>query len=262
MTTDRETLARTFDRTADLYDEARPQYPEALFDDLARVSGGDAGARVLELGCGTGKASVALARRGYRLTCIEPGPNLAQVARRNLAAFDAKIITSSFEEWPLEPGAFDIVAAATSWEWMDPALKFAKAAAALRPGGCVAIFSNAQVESQDPDGFWVRCQEVYGRHAPHMLDPKWRTMADLPRSIDQRFVGVGLEEAGVFVYPWVEAYDTDRYIKVLQTFSNHIALAEDVRAALLRDMATLIDQSFGGVVEKHWFSTLELARKP
>jgi SAM-dependent methyltransferase len=262
VTRDRVALARTFDRSASLYDEARPGYPAQLFEDLMRLSGVSRGARVLELGCGTGKASLPLAQRGLSLTCLEPGPNLADVARRNLAGLDAEVLTTSFEEWPLQPEAFDIVAAATSWEWMDPAVKFEKAVHALRPGGCVAIFSNGQVEEQDPDGFWVQCQEVYRRHAPHMLDPAWRTLDDLPQHIDPRFLALGLEEAVVPVYSWTEAYDTERYIKVLQTFSNHLALPDAVLAALLEDMAALIETRFGGVVVKHWFTTLELARKP
>ncbi len=260
MTRDRITLARTFDRSAALYDEARPGYPDALFDDLVRLAGVAAGGRALELGCGTAKASVPLAERGLRLTCLEPGENLAAVARRNLAGFDAEVLTTTFEDWPLEPAAFELVLAATSWEWMDPELKFEKAARALTPGGCVAIFSNWQVETPDPDGFWERVQVLYRRHAPHMVGP-WQTMASLPVAIDPRFAALGLEEVAMLRYPWVEVYDTARYLKVMQTFSNHIALADEVRSALLADVAALIDRDFGGSVTKHWHTVLELARR-
>jgi SAM-dependent methyltransferase len=260
MTGDRVALGRTFDRSAELYDEARPGYPDALFDDLVRLAGVAEGGRVLELGCGTGKASVPLARRGLRLTCLEPGENLAAVARKNLAGFDAEVLTTTFEDWPLEPAAFELVLAATSWEWMDPEVKFAKAARAVKQGGCVAIFSNWQVETPDPDGFWDRVEEIYMRRAPHMVVP-WQTMASLPIAIDPRFAAVGFEEVAILRYSWVEDYDTERYLKVMQTFSNHIALPDDVRAALLADVAALIDRDFKGSVTKHWQSVLELARK-
>jgi len=98
MAQSRESLARTFDRAAALYDVARPGYPDALFDDLVRLSGMPPGGRVLEIGCGTGKATLPLARMGYRLLCLEPGDNLVAVARRNLAPFpDARVLTTSFE---------------------------------------------------------------------------------------------------------------------------------------------------------------------
>lgn len=48
----------TFDQVADLYDRHRPGYSEALFDDLARWSAIPDRARMLEIGCGTGQASV------------------------------------------------------------------------------------------------------------------------------------------------------------------------------------------------------------
>src|SRR5437762_2398315 len=61
----REPLRRTFDSTAERYDAARPAYPEELFDDLVDLTGLQPGARLLEVGCGTGKATLPLLRRGF-----------------------------------------------------------------------------------------------------------------------------------------------------------------------------------------------------
>src|SRR5260370_5272782 len=107
---DREKLKGTFDQDSDLYDKARPNYPEPIFDDLVAIGGLQPEAAVLELGCGSGKATVPLAKRGCRIVCIELGENLAAVARRNLVEFSSvEVITSAFESW--EPGAltFDLV---------------------------------------------------------------------------------------------------------------------------------------------------------
>jgi len=71
----------SFDASAALYDAARPGYPDALADDLLAT----AGRRVLEIGAGTGKATVVFARRGASIVAIEPGPSLAVVLRRNVA---------------------------------------------------------------------------------------------------------------------------------------------------------------------------------
>ena len=76
-------------RRRSLYDEVRPGYPEELFDDVVSLSGIPAGGRILEIGCGTGQATVPFARRGYRILCVELGENLAAVARRNLEAIPA-----------------------------------------------------------------------------------------------------------------------------------------------------------------------------
>ena len=99
-------LRSTFDEVAYLYDEVRPGYPEHLFDDLASLSGTGPGAKVLEIGCGTGQATLPLAPRGYRVLCVELGANLAAIAQAKLADHpDSRVLTSSFEEWPLEKGA-------------------------------------------------------------------------------------------------------------------------------------------------------------
>lgn len=79
---DRERLAATFDRAAELYQRARPECPEELYDELLAVTDLSPGAHLLEVGSATGKATIPLARRGFRITCLEPGAALAAAARR------------------------------------------------------------------------------------------------------------------------------------------------------------------------------------
>src|SRR3989337_4360405 len=95
--TDRERLRGAFDGAPALYDRARLSYPEQPFDDLIQLAGLQPGASLLEIGCGTGRATLPLARRGFRVTCVELGENLAAVARRNLADFThVTVVTSPF----------------------------------------------------------------------------------------------------------------------------------------------------------------------
>lgn len=51
----------------------------------AGLDGADRGAPVLEVGAGTGKATLALAERGLAVTCLEPDPRMAAVLRSNAA---------------------------------------------------------------------------------------------------------------------------------------------------------------------------------
>ena len=140
---DRDKLKRTFDNDAELYDKARPAYPEQIFDDLFALGRLDHTAVVLEVGCGTGQATRHLARRGCRVMCLELGENLAAVARRNLASFaGVEVITSTFESWEPRDFRFDAVLAATSWHWLDPEVRYEKAARVRKPGGILAIVDN------------------------------------------------------------------------------------------------------------------------
>ena len=99
--------ARVFGEVADLYDRRRPGYPAAVFDDvLAFVPG----ARdVLEIGCGTGKATLSLAIRGLRVVAVEPDPDMARVARANTAGRRVAIRVSRFEEWHPKPASADLI---------------------------------------------------------------------------------------------------------------------------------------------------------
>ena len=170
MAEERDRLRTTFDEAASLYDEVRPGYPEDLFDDIVSLSGIPAGGRILEIGCGTGQATVPLARRGYRIQCIELGENMAAVARRNLERYpNAEVRTGAFEESFLQEGAFDLAVSATAFHWLDPAVAYPKAARALRDGGSLALFWNVHVHSDASEGFFEAAQRIYEREAPRDL---------------------------------------------------------------------------------------------
>lgn len=96
----RHRLRATFDAAAPGYEDARPVAPAEVFDDLVEHARLGPGARLLEIGCGTGQATLPLAERGFSILAVELGANLAEVARRKLAPFpDVEIVTSSFEDW-------------------------------------------------------------------------------------------------------------------------------------------------------------------
>ena len=123
---DRERLRQTFDAAAARYDRVRPEYPGALYDDLVTLAGLTPGDQLLEVGCATGKATRPLARRGYRITCVELGAELAAVARQNLTGLEVEVVRAAFEQWRA-PHPFGLVYAATAWHWIDPAVRYQRA---------------------------------------------------------------------------------------------------------------------------------------
>ena len=156
-------LRTTFDRAASQYQRARPAYPDALYADLCALTGVEPPARLLEVGCGPGKATLPLARMGFRITAVELGDALAAEARRNLAAFPGvSVTTSSFEEREPPPGVlFDLVYAATAWKWVDPEVAYAKAAALLPRGGHLAVWAAGHALPAGFDPFFTEIQKVY-----------------------------------------------------------------------------------------------------
>ena len=264
MTEDQNRLRTTFDGAALLYDQVRPGYPEELFDDMVALSRLPPGGRVLEIGCGTGQATVPLARRGYRVLCVELGENLATVARRNLVPYPrAEVQTGDFEEYPLQEGAFDLAASATAFHWLDPAVAYPKVARALRPGGVIALFWNEHVHSDASGGFFEAAQEVYEREALEIVKPE--DHKGLPRPEDLPDRTEGIEASGLFAgvvrrdYRWEQAYDAEGYVRVLSTYSGHIALDPASRDRLLRSISDLIEREYDGRIVKGYLTTLYLA---
>ncbi len=261
----RERLRSTFDGTASLYDEVRPGYPERLFDDVASLSGIPEGGRILEVGCGTGQATLPLARRGYGILCVELGKSLAARARRNLAAYSrVEVLTADFEEDPLPKGAFDLLVSATAFHWLDPAVAYPKAARSLRSGGAIALFWNEHVATDADGGFFAEAQEVYAREAPEIWDENHTGPPPVGELPDR---GEGIAHSGLFgpvvrrTYLWEQAYDLEGYLRVLDTYSGHIALAEETRARLYGGISRLIQDEHGGRVVKGYATSLYLARK-
>jgi SAM-dependent methyltransferase len=251
----------TFDEVAALYDDARLRYPEQLFDDLIALARLPAGGRVLEVGAGTGIATLPLAERGYRITAVELGPKLADVARRKLAPYDVEVVVSDFERWPLPEESFDLVMSATAWHWIDPAVGYGKAAAALRPGGALAIFRYHHIAGGD-HGFFKRSQPCYERYA---LDPD--PNFELPTADEIEADTEALVGSGLFDEPYVRTYEVEetftrrRYVDLLATFSNHLQLDPERRDLFLGCIGSLIDRDFGGRIHKRFLHELVVARK-
>ncbi len=94
-------LRAIFNQDAELYDQARPKYPNELFNDLGELAEIGPGTRLAEIGPGTGQATAVLATRGAHVVAIELGPELAAVLHRKLAHASVDVVVSAFEDWPL-----------------------------------------------------------------------------------------------------------------------------------------------------------------
>ncbi|MEH2119232.1 class I SAM-dependent DNA methyltransferase [Nostoc sp.] len=170
MTHEISQLRTTFNQVALLYDQVRPGYPEALFDDVVSLSEITPDGRILEIGCGTGQATVPFAHRGYCILCIELGDNLATVAKKNLAAYpQVEVRNIAFEDWVTEENAFDLVISATAFHWLNPSIAYKKTALALTSEGAIALFWNEHVHSDASNGFFEEVQELYRRLACELV---------------------------------------------------------------------------------------------
>jgi SAM-dependent methyltransferase len=265
MPSHRERLKTTFESVAHQYHQARPDYPEALFDELVDLTGVRPGDQLLEVGCGTGKATLPLARRGYEITCIELGSDLAAEARTNLAAYPhVTVIQHAFEAWEPAPpaGQFDLLFVATAWHWVDPAVGYKKAWNLLRPGGQLAVWAAEHVIPVGGDPFFDEIQDVYDEIGEGL--PPGTPLPTPDQMSDHR---AGIEGSGLFTdyvtrsFDWEVKYTAQEYIALLDTFSSHIAMDRERRDRLYGEIRRRLALRPDGRLRRHWGALLQVARR-
>ena len=135
MTADSHTTrAHSFNSAAAQYAANRPSYPPALFDAIETLAHRPlTGARVVDVGAGTGIATALLKARGAHVVAIEPGEGMAAEFRRTLP--DTPVVRGNGNALPLATASADFLTYAQSWHWTDPAHAIPEAFRVLRPDG-------------------------------------------------------------------------------------------------------------------------------
>jgi SAM-dependent methyltransferase len=258
----RRSRRKSFEEVAELYDRARPVYPDSVFDDLVELAGLAGGGRVLEVGCGTGQATLSLAARGLELVCVELGTGLAAIAGERLAAFSrVEIVNAAFENWQPARAEFDAVAAFTAFHWIDPDVRYAKPARLLAPDGALAVVDTKHVLPSGGDEFWVEVQADYdavvpsdqNRPPPHPDDASDRSL---------EFEAAGFRSVSVRRHLWDVAYGPDEYISVLSTYSENLALDPGTRRSLFERIHARVEAAPGRSVRKTYLATLTVGLRP
>ncbi|MET9834677.1 methyltransferase domain-containing protein [Streptomyces sp. NPDC006385] len=133
--------ARSFNAAAAQYAANRPSYPPALFDAIEDLAGRPlTGARVIDVGAGTGIATALLHGRGAHVLAVEPGDGMAAQFRRTHP--DIPIVRGNGNALPVATASADFVTYAQAWHWTDPAHSAPEALRVLRPGGALALWWN------------------------------------------------------------------------------------------------------------------------
>lgn len=256
-----------FDEVASLYDRVRPGYPDELFADLADVTGLGAGSAVLEVGCGTGQATRALAALAGTVTALEPGAELAALAHRRLADLGGVTVEhTDFEHWDDRGSRFDLLVAASSWHWVDPAVRWRRADDVLRGEGWTALLGHVVVVRRDEPEVYAETADLHQRYSPgnpdwghppledDVRDPGdgWTTRADA----DGRF-----EPTVLRWYPTVQWLTGDGFADLLRTQSLYRRLDPAVREPLLDAVADRIRTRMGDRAPRRYLTYLHAGRR-
>ncbi|MEV7976142.1 class I SAM-dependent methyltransferase [Streptomyces sp. NPDC086519] len=140
--------ARSFNAAAAQYAANRPSYPPALLDAVEEEAGRSlTGARVVDVGAGTGIATALLHARGADVVAVEPGEGMAAQFHATLPGLP--IVRGNGDALPLAAATADFLTYAQAWHWTDTARSVPEALRVLRPGGALALWWNTDALDVD-----------------------------------------------------------------------------------------------------------------
>lgn len=262
---EREARSVTFDSVADDYQAARPGYPDETINAIVGIAELDRNSRCLEVGVGTGQATRKLAPYECPITGLEPGENLARVARTSLASFsNVEINVTTFEAFENHSGPYDLLYSATAFHWTDPRTRWKKAAHLIRKGGYIALLTNKSMEAIHETPFYLAARPIYQKRYESGESGSGRASTTLAAT---QILHRELDEAAEFeiclteALPWEMNLSSDDLVRLHMTFSDHLRLPEETRHVLHRELKDLADTKFGGEVTKPYETALVIGRR-
>jgi trans-aconitate methyltransferase len=253
-----------FDDVADRYAEFRFAYPDRLVDDVlsfVRSSERANKPTIVEVGSGTGHATGQFLPHAGRITCIEPGAQLAAVARARFSDDPrATIVTCRFEDWSFDCVS-DLLISATALHWVDADARVELAWRALGPGGTIAWFGHQLASNEHPLQQVLR--DLIIAHADgETLASVQQLKHEQARQVDllesQFRASTLFGDVQNFEYQSEQVLDSRGFLGLLGTLSSYRALGVEVhdavRAVIPSEIAKL-----GGRVRLNFVSRLHIA---
>lgn len=253
----------SFDRNADLYREGRPPYPERVFAFLGEIGAIYEGAHILEIGPGTGQATIELLRRGARVDAIELGPHLAETLRAHVPDERVRIVVGDVHTEPFPEPGYDAVIAATVFHWLDTARLLPRLASAIRPGGWLVAWWNVFGDPDTITPFRHEVDRIFRDRRPS----EWKPLAEIPRAMQVADRIAELEHGGWFhvarheLIRWTYRMTPAQVKGLFATFPAIAGMDHTPRAAMLDELeAAAAAFAVDGVIDDPFVTAIYAAQ--
>jgi len=246
------------------YHSARPAYPQETWAALRERAGLRPGIEILEIGAGTGLATLPLlAAHPAHLTAVEPDPRLADFLRATAANARLDVVAASFEDADLAPASFDLAVSATAFHWLDARSALPRLHTLLRQDGALALVWNIFGDDSRPDPFHEATTHLF---AGHRTSYSGGGTGGPIYGMDMEQRLREMTEAGFQPDPpqfvrWTLSLDAVGVRNLYATYSNVTALAATERTELLDALARIAAQQFGGRIDRKMTTEIYTARR-
>lgn len=228
MTDIHPTAAAGFSAAADVYERARPGYPEEAVIWLTERLGIGPGRDVLDLAAGTGKLTRQLVPLGARIVAVEPLDEMRAELEKAVPGVEA--LSGTAEAIPLPNGSVDAVTCAQAFHWFQADEALHEVHRVLRPAGSVALLWNVRDED---DLLQVRIDEIL---EPHRIEFPGGSL-DWPEALDRSRLFGPVDH---MTWPYERELTASSIVDGVSTTSFVAAMPAERRAALLAEVLEAI----------------------
>lgn len=253
----------TFNTIAEEYNKWRPTYVPELYNDIFSYKPINQLSNVLEIGIGTGQATLPIIKTGCNLIAVELGENLAEIARRKFCSYNNfSIITGEFQNYESNDNIYDLIYSASAFHWIPEEVGYSKVYKMLKPGGVFVRFADHPFYGKKgQEALWDDIENVYEKYMPKPEKPMSEyTEID---AIDRANIALkyGFVDIAHKLYHRTITYNSDDYIKRIAIQNDKIALEKSIRDKLCNEIKETIDQ-YGGSIISYDTIDMNMARKP
>ncbi|MDJ0729071.1 MAG: class I SAM-dependent methyltransferase [Crocosphaera sp.] len=255
--------SRWYNQIADAYDKTRPRYPQKLIDQALQVTKVSSNANILEIGCGPGILTTALAELGFSLIGLEPSLEAYKIACEKCSTYSkVKIINTTFEEWELQRNLFDAVVAATSFHWISSKIRYPKTAKSLKNNGFLILFWNTPPQPSY-DTYQESLESIYQTYVPGLKGYEDILFQQQNLNILSKMT----IESGKFKHLFSDnliskvTYTIDDFLGLLSTLSPYIAMKSETRNILFERLSASLTKNNGKMINLSYLSVLQIFEK-
>jgi len=237
---ERQRAAQGFNEMVDTYDN-KPDYPEEPVKIIMSKANLTADSKLLEIGSGTGRATMQFADFGFKIVCIEPGIKMIDKAKTKLKGKNIEFIASRFEDYlaPLE--YFDAVISAQAFHWISQPLGYEICSKTLKKGGYLAPFWYIELfGDSDLDRELWAIIEKYNAYVSCMREADYASRME---SVASKIDSSGLFSKPEIIHSYLDKnYTTNEYFSYLNSATKW---SDEEKQACYEELLKLADKYNG-----------------
>ena len=254
----------TFNTVADTYEKQRPGYIDELYQTIFEYIPINNTSRVVEIGIGGGQATLPFLKTGCDLLAVDYGENFCNICREKFKEYpNFSAISGKFEDIVFN-GEYDLIYSASAFHWIPEEIGYKKVYDMLKDGGVFARFANHPYRDKGKPELTEEMDQIYAEYYYKYHNKKQEPLIEYSEQqahnralIAEKY---GFTDIQYKLFYRTRTFSAEEYIKLLGTYSDHIAIEETIRTAFFSKIEDAINRH-GGEIIIYDTIDLQLARK-